>query len=80
MNASRPHSDDPQQPGVQPDRIDVQSEESLAEWAEKLDTTASQLRDAVGRVGDRATDVEMDLKGSRSTTNTERVDELGAGG
>jgi hypothetical protein len=79
MNAPQQNSADSQQPGVQPDRIDVQSDASLAEWAKKLDTTESQLRDAVERVGDRATDVEMDLKGSRSTTNTERVDELGAG-
>jgi hypothetical protein len=79
MTASSQNSLDPNQPGVQPDRIDIQSDASLAEWAEKLDTTEAQLRDAVERVGDRATDVEMDLKGSRSTTNTERVDELGAG-
>ncbi len=80
MTAPQPTPTDPQAPGVQPDRIDVRSEASLAEWAKKLDTTESQLRDAVERVGDRATDVELDLKGSRSTTNTERVDELGAGG
>jgi hypothetical protein len=29
----------------------------------------------VQAVGDRADDVELYLKGSRSTTNTERVDE-----
>ena len=62
-----------------PDTIDVQSDAALEEWAKKLDTTTQQLKDAVAEVGDRATDVEMDLKGSRSTTNTERVDELGAG-
>ena len=28
-------------------------------------------------VGDRATDVEMHLKGTRSTTNTDRVEEAG---
>lgn len=70
---------DADRPGVEPDRIDTGSEASVAEWAKKLDTTETQIRDAVGRVGDRATDVEMDLKGSRSTTNTERVDELDAG-
>jgi hypothetical protein len=60
-----------------PDRIDVGSDASLDEWAKKLDTTTSQLKDAVAEVGDRATDVEMHLKGTRSTTNTERVDEVG---
>lgn len=62
-----------------PDRIDLQSEASLQEWAAKLDVTEAQLRDAVAAAGDRATDVEMHLKGSRSTTNQERVDEAPGG-
>jgi phosphoserine phosphatase len=60
-----------------PDTIDVQSDAALEEWAKKLDTTTQQLKDAVAEVGDRATDVEMHLKGTRSTTNTERVEEAG---
>lgn len=56
-----------------PDRIDLQSDASMTEWARKLDVTAGQLKEAVAAVGDRATDVEMHLKGSRSTTNAERV-------
>ncbi len=76
---SAPQPSDNERAGVQPDRIDTASGASVAEWAKKLDATESQIREAVDRVGDRATDVEMDLKGSRSTTNTERVDELGAG-
>lgn len=60
-----------------PDTIDVQSDAALEEWAKKLDTTTMQLKDAVAEVGDRATDVEMHLKGTRSTTNTERVEEAG---
>ncbi|HSU20976.1 MAG TPA: DUF3606 domain-containing protein [Variovorax sp.] len=60
-----------------PDTIDVQSDVALDEWAKKLDTTTQQLKDAVAEVGDRATDVEMHLKGTRSTTNTERVEEAG---
>ena len=61
-----------------PDRIDVGSDAALEEWAKKLDVTSSQLKDAVAEVGDRATDVEMHLKGTRSTTNVDRVDEAGA--
>ncbi|WP_076999107.1 DUF3606 domain-containing protein [Variovorax sp. KK3] len=61
--------------GVSPDRIDVSNDASLREWAKKLDTTHQQLKDAVRTVGDRATDVEMHLKGSRSTTNDDRIDE-----
>ena len=60
-----------------PDTIDVQSDAALDEWAKKLDTTTPQLKDAVAEVGDRATDGEMHLKGTRSTTNTERVEEAG---
>ena len=58
---------------VQIERIDVNSESSVTEWATKLDSTDSQVKDAVAEVGDRATDVEMYLKGSRSTTNIDRV-------
>ena len=65
------------QPGIQPDRIDINDEAACAHWAKKLDTTASQLRDAVAAVGDKAADVEMHLKGSHSTTNSDRVQELG---
>jgi hypothetical protein len=43
----------------------------------KLDTTEDQLREAIAAVGDKATDVEMHLKGTRSTTNSDRVRELG---
>lgn len=63
-------------PGVQPDQIDVQDAASLAEWAKRLNVTKNQISDAVARVGARAADVEMDLKGSRSTTNSDRVEEV----
>lgn len=66
-----------QQPGVQPDRIDVKNEQALAQWANKLDATPEQLREAVQAVGDRVADVEMHLKGARSTSNSDRVRELG---
>lgn len=66
------------QPGIEPDRIDVNDEAACEHWTKKLDTTKMQLHDAVAAVGDKATDVEMHLKGSRSTTNDDRIDELGA--
>jgi hypothetical protein len=65
------------QPGVEPDRIDLKDEQAMARWAQKLDCTPEQLREAVQAVGDQATDVEMHLKGARSTTNADRVKELG---
>jgi hypothetical protein len=60
------------------DRIDLSSPSSVDEWSTKLDVSEDQLREAVGAVGNRASDVELHLKGSRSTTNAERVDEAGA--
>lgn len=65
------------QPGVQPDRIDLNDEQATSHWAKKLDATPEQLRDAVQAVGDKVADVEMHLKGSRSTSNSDRVKELG---
>ncbi|RYZ06225.1 MAG: DUF3606 domain-containing protein [Comamonadaceae bacterium] len=66
-----------QQPGVQPDRIDVDDPQACAQWAKRLDATEEQLREAVQAVGDKAADVEMHLKGSHSSTNSDRVKELG---
>jgi hypothetical protein len=63
--------------GTDADRVDLVSDASLKEWAKKLAVTEDQLKEAVSAVGDRATDVEMHLKGSRSTTNKERVQEAG---
>ena len=65
------------QAGVQPDRIEKQDEQALERWAKKLDATPQQLREAIEAVGDKAADVEMHLKGARSTTNSDRVRELG---
>lgn len=57
-------------------QIDVNSEQDLLEWASKLDVTEDQLKDAVQAVGKRASDVEDHLKGSRATTNSERVHDV----
>lgn len=65
------------QAGVEPDRIDVNDPAACAAWVQKLDSTEEQLRDAVAKVGDKAADVEMHLKGSHSTTNADRMRELG---
>lgn len=58
---------------AQPAHIDVNNPAQLAEWAKKLDVTDEQLQEAVAAVGDLAPDVEMHLKGTRSTTNSERI-------
>lgn len=61
--------------GAEADRIDSRSDEAVADWARKLDSTEMQIRDAIAKVGNLATDVEMHLKGTRAITNTDRVDE-----
>jgi hypothetical protein len=66
-----------QQPGIDPDRIAIDDPQACAHWARKLDATEAQLREAVTAVGNKAADVEMHLKGARSTTNSDRVKELG---
>jgi small-conductance mechanosensitive channel len=63
----------------QSQEIDVSSDQDLKEWAGKLDVTESQLKEAVQAVGPRAADVEDHLKGSRATTNSERVHDALAG-
>jgi hypothetical protein len=68
---------DQQQPGVEPDRIDINDAAACEQWARRLDATAEQLREAVAAVGDKVADVEMHLKGSRSSANSDRVRELG---
>lgn len=61
---------------VQPDTIDINDSASCAKWAKKLDVTETQLSEAVAKVGNKAADIEMHLKGSRSTTNADRVNAL----
>lgn len=56
------------------DRIDTVSDESLRIWAKRLDASPDQIRKAVAKVGDNASDVELHLKGTRSTTNDDRVE------
>ncbi len=58
-----------------PASIDPHSDAALVDWSRKLDVTERQLEEAIETVGDQATDVEMHLKGSRSTTNQERMKE-----
>jgi hypothetical protein len=54
-------------------RIDIQQESAVSDWAKKLDASPAQIKEAVQAVGDHADDVELHLKGSRSTSNSDRV-------
>lgn len=57
------------------ERINVADDQALRQWAEKFNATPAQIREAVTAVGDHPDDVEMHLKGSRSSSNGERVAE-----
>ncbi len=67
-------NEQPQASGSIPesDHIDVGNEAQVAYWAKKLDATADQITAAVKRVGNFAPDVEMNLKGTHSTTNADQ--------
>jgi hypothetical protein len=59
------------------ERIDADDDAAIDDWARKFDVSAEQVKEALAAVGDLAADVEMHLKGSRSTTNSERVADQG---
>lgn len=54
------------------DRIDTTDDALVQRWADKLDATPEQIREAVQTVGPAAADVEMHLKGTHATTNADR--------
>jgi len=58
-------------------RIDASNDAELRRWADKLDSTPQQIKEAVQAVGDSAPEVEAHLKGVRSSTNSERVQRSG---
>lgn len=58
---------------VESDRIDAQDDSAVREWSSKLSVTPDQIREAISAVGDKGADVEMHLKGSHATSNSERV-------
>ena len=65
-------------PGEAADRIDLNDKAGCEQWVKKLNVTHQQMREAVEAVGDKASDVEMHLKGVRSTTNDERMEKANA--
>ncbi|AVS96508.1 hypothetical protein C8242_13250 [Paracidovorax avenae] len=62
-----------------PDLVNLEDPDSVTRWVKELDTTESQLRDAVAQVGTKGADVEMHLKGARSSTNEDRMKQAPAG-
>ena len=61
-------------PTPSPERIDLNDQAACERWVKKLNVTHQQMREAVQAVGDDPSNVEMHLKGVRSTSNDERVE------
>lgn len=59
--------------GSDRERVNIHQEHELKYWSKKFDATPEQLKEAVQAVGDHADRVEAHLKGSRSTSNSDRV-------
>ncbi|SEK17324.1 MULTISPECIES: DUF3606 domain-containing protein [unclassified Variovorax] len=57
-----------------PPRIDKNDSAQVARWTRELDVAHEQLAHAIAEVGDKAADVELYLKGSRSSTNADTAD------
>ncbi len=53
------------------------SPEQIRRWADEFDATPEQIEEAVAAVGANQADIEMYLKGTRSTTNSDRVRDAG---
>jgi hypothetical protein len=53
------------------------SEDEIQRLAEEFDASPAQIREAITAVGPRPADIEMHLKGSRSTSNSDRVHDAG---
>ncbi|WP_140625737.1 DUF3606 domain-containing protein [Methylibium rhizosphaerae] len=55
--------------GQDRNRINVNQDYEVRDWAKRFDASPQQIREAVEAVGDRADKVEMHLKGSRASSN-----------
>jgi Protein of unknown function (DUF3606) len=55
-------------------RIDKDDAAQVARWTREFDVTEEQLLQAIAKVGGKAADVELYLKGSRSSTNADTAD------
>lgn len=51
--------------------IDKNDSAQIERWTREFNVTDEQLAEAIAKVGDNAADVELYLKGSRSTTNAD---------
>lgn len=55
-------------------RIDRHDASQVERWTREFGVTDEQLAEAITKVGDKAADVELYLKGSRSSTNADTAE------
>ena len=53
------------------EHIDPRNPAHAERWTREFDVSEAQLTQAVAKVGDKAPDVELYLKGTRSSTNAD---------
>lgn len=53
------------------------SPEQIQAWAAEFDATVEQIHEAIEAVGPEPADIELHLKGSRSSSNSDRVRDAG---
>ena len=64
--------DDMSQGAARPGRDEIQR------LADEFDATTDQIEEAIAAVGANRSDIELHLKGSRSSSNSDRVHDAGA--
>ena len=52
-------------------------DDQIKAWSVEFDVTEEQVHEAIASVGRNPGDIEMHLKGSRSSTNSDRVHDAG---
>ena len=52
-------------------------DKQIQEWASEFDVTESQVREAIDAVGTNPSDIELHLKGTRSSSNSDKVHDAG---
>ncbi|GAA4356570.1 hypothetical protein GCM10023165_49730 [Variovorax defluvii] len=57
------------------DSLDLGSPSAVEDLARRFDATPTQIREAAVAVGHRIADIEMHLKGTRSASNEERMEQ-----
>ena len=56
---------------------DTVSPGQIAAWAKEFDATETQVQEAIVAVGTSPGDIELHLKGSRSSSNSDKVHDAG---